>query len=383
MPASRSADLMHSDADRDALARIHNVAHERFGRGVSRSDVFDLPLKLHLLRATLRLAPSIWDDQAISHIMYGGDRGNASAKFSRIKYGDARLDEFGASMLAAFINYIVSVQPICDEQVTLEQRGDILEWILQFDGTGGPWLTANDVTGDALRFVSTLLRAAEAHDYQPRDAQTRKDAQDCIVEYLKAPIDMAERDQRLVIQRPRTRGNTGVRFGAAQVPGAHPRQWGPLELKAGDLVDIGIPRRAREPSTGWLLTIRNAVPPPVAAEVPASGWVWEEGWADTMRWLPRFPLPADTTIMAPPAGGHSIVAMPGQYQVFLFVEPAESTFLAKRLLDPSGPPPLDVPCDAGYLRLAGALLSALVNKRTSPLAGTGIKVYTSSYTVTV
>jgi hypothetical protein len=168
MPASRSADLMHSDADRDALARIHNVAHERFGRGVSRSDVFDLPLKLNLLRATLRLAPSIWDDQAISHIMYGGDRSNASAKFSRIKYGEARLDEFGASMLAAMINYVVSVQPFCDEQVTLEQRGNVLEWVLQFDGTGGPWLTANDVTGDALRFVSTLLRVAEAHDYQPR-----------------------------------------------------------------------------------------------------------------------------------------------------------------------------------------------------------------------
>lgn len=383
MPASRNADLMHSDADREVLARIHNVAHERFGRGVSRSDVFDLPLKLSLLRATLRLAPSIWDDQAISHIMYGGDRGNASAKFSRIKYGEARLDEFGASMLAAMINYIVSVQPICDEHVSLEQRGDILTWVLQPDGSGGPWVTANDVTGDSLQFVSALLRMAEAHDYQPRDPRTRMDAQDCIIEYLKAPIDMAERDQRLVIQRPRTRGATGVRFGAAQVPGAHPRQWGPLELKAGELVEIGIPRRAREPSTGWLLTIRNAVPASVTAEVPASGWVWEEGWANTMRWLPSFPLPADTTIIAPPATGHSIVAMPGLFQVFLFVEPAESTFLAKRLLDPSGPPPIDVPCDAGYLRLAGALLSALANKRTSPLAGTGIKVYTSSYTVTV
>jgi hypothetical protein len=382
MPASCDVDLMHSDADRNVLNGIYRVAHERFGGGASRSDVFDLPLKLNLLRAALRLAPSVWDDQAISHIMYGGDRGNASAKFSRIKYGDARLDEFGASMLAALINYIVLKSPECNEQVTLEQRGEILHWVLGFDGTGGPWLTANDVTGDALQFVSALMLAADAHEYRLRDAQTLFDSQDCIIEYLKAPIDMAERDQRLVIQRPRTRGTTGVRFGAAQVPGAHPRQWPPLELKAGDVVEIGIPRRTREPSTGWLLTVRNAVPPSAAAEVPATGWVWKEGWANTVRWLPRFPLPADTAIMAPPADGHTIVAMPGLYQVFLFVEPAESTFMTKRLLDPSGPPPLDVPCDAGYLRLAGTLLAALVNKRTSPLAGTGIKVYTSSYAVT-
>lgn len=383
MTASSGVDLMHSDADRSRLARIHNVAHERFGGGVSRSDVSDLPLKLSLLRATLRLAPSIWDDQAISHIMYGGDRGNASAKFSRVKYGTARLDEFGASMLAALVNYIVSVQPFCDEQVTLEQRGGVLDWVLEFDGKGGPWLTANDVTGDTLQLASKLLRLTEAHKYELRDPQTCVDAQDCIIEYLRAPIDMVERDQRLVIQRPRAHGAAGVRFGATQVPGAHPRQWGPLDLKAGEVVEIGIPRRARIPSTGWLLTMRNAAPDRSAFGVPSSGWVWEEGWENTMRWLPRFPLPANETIVVPPATGHAIVAMPGLYQVFLFVEPAESRVLADFLLDPSGPTAGDVPFDAGYLRLASALLSALVNKRQSPLADTGIKVYASSYRVTL
>jgi hypothetical protein len=384
MATSKSSDLFYGDFDRAQLARIHNVAHELFGGGVRPTELFDLPVKLSLVRTVFRLAPLIWDDSTISHVILGGDKSNASAKFSRIKYGAARIDELAASMLAALINYIVTEEPQCDEEFTIAQRGEVLDWILALGAKPGPWLRASDVMGDTLKLASKLFDLADAHRYSLRGHQMRVDAQDCIVEYLLAPIDMAEREQRLIIQQPRARVAGRSRFGATQIPGAHPRHWKPLELTPGTVIEIGIPRRAPTPSTGWLVTLRNAVRANAgeSGESP-SAWVWNEGWENTMRWLPKFDLPADAVIAAPLGGGDTIMPLAGHYQVFLFVEPAESTVLTKCLLESGHSGTSQLPSDSGYMSLANALVSALQNNKPSPLAGSGIKVYTSSYTVTV
>jgi hypothetical protein len=366
-------EVFSEDPDRHLLARIHQAAHQRFGGGVGRVPLLDFATRLDLVRAVLRLQPGVWDNQTVGQILQGGVERDAGISMSKIKSGTKRMDAGLAAMLAALVNYLLCVQPECSREVSTAQRLDVLHWVLDASQqpAGLPLLSAREVVGDLLEFAQRLLALADAHGVHTDGVLPWADAHAVIIEHLLAPIDHAVRDQRLLIERERQRAQGSQRFGAAQRPGGHPRSWPPVQLEPGDRVTISLPRRAREPLRGWLLTVRDALPSANAG--PGAPWVWSEGWERSLRWLPGTLRWAAGDDVAVPADAHGeILPLAGRYQVFLFTEPDAQTPLTQLLRSPGDPQALG-PDEYGYERLLEKL-PGLVEQQL-------VQVYAGSYAV--
>ena len=353
----------------DRWGNIHRLAVERFGAGAQRLSRPDFTVRLQLIRDALGMTATIWPDNCIAHIMYGGDQGKAAIALSKIKKTTSKLDEASAAMLAGLVNHILAGEPLRNSAVSLEQRAEVVLWIENAPARQSEEFEARDLHGDILVMAAKLHRVVEASGFGLQGPAYDAAVHEQMMRHLTSPADHASRSQRLEIQR-RRRGPVipgRRRFGAELAPSGNPREWSPLEFEPGAIIEYGLSIRAAAPLKGWLVTVRDGMKG-VGAQAET---VWSAGWDNTLRWFASpFPLSPGTEIAAPTTEANVVIPMPGLFHVFLLTEPAPSKALSSVLGDRPGE--LSGPDAAAYLKLLHDLPG---------LGDLGVNIYASSYRV--
>ena len=359
---SNPEDLFGEDFKNDRWETAYRLVTKRFGKGQESRFDPQFELRLRIIRLMLELDPQIWSDKVFARLTRGHEGENATSRFNRIKKkGDLKVDANMAAMFAGVVSYILAVEPVWSSRPTDRQLAEIIVW-LETDGEAaiGDFLAA-DLNQDILAMTQHLSHLLDVNQYGADRNAARARTHQEILDQLTAPYDVATR-RRLGIQPSGRRESTTTRFGSEMEAFGAPRDWLPLEFRPGDRIEYGLPGKSPAPSKGWLATIRDSA-------AAGAGYVWEHDWDQVIRWFPggSFAMPSGLEMRVPTTYANVVTDIPGQFHVFLFIEPAASTYLAKVLRPINGVPSID-----GYLALS---------RDIEALQEMQVSVYASSYLV--
>lgn len=357
-----SEDLFGEEFIRDRWEAVYRLATRRFGKGQASQFNPEMELRLLIIRRMLELDPQIWSDKIFARLTRGHEGENATARFNRIKNkGDLKVDANMAAMLAGVVSYILTVEPVWSSRPTDRQLAEIIGWLEAVDDTSVGDFLATDFSHDILRMARRLSQLLEVNQYGSDWNLARTRTHKEILDRLTAPYGVASR-RRLGIQLSGVREASATRFGSElEAPGA-PRDWLPLQFRPGARIEYGLPGRSQAAAQGWLVTIRDSG----AVE---GGHVWDHDWSQVIRWFPGgpFAIPSGVEMRAPTTRVNAVIDVPGHFHVFLFLEPADSSYLSEIFKPFDG-----VPSVSGYLALA---------RNIEGLKERQISVYASSYLI--